>query len=150
MGRMDSVIMLIRILSKPVAMLETKKWVMMVISPFVVGLKKIDSWKDSDKKSLCKHWGSLIVFAPIRIKKGSFKRLFKSFVGILSKVTNNKHFSIWPQSIKFKNALAAQSRCTYTSTKLLGYTLHAAVDEQSVVMDRIFLSMSQYFHFFSG
>ena len=36
----------------------------MITSPFVVGLKKIDSSKDSDKKSLCKHWGSLIGLSP--------------------------------------------------------------------------------------
>ena len=36
---------------------------MMIISSFVFGLKKIDSSKDSDKKSLCEHGGSLIVFA---------------------------------------------------------------------------------------
>ena len=34
---------------------------MIIISPFVFGLKKIDSRKDSDKKS--EYWGNFIVFA---------------------------------------------------------------------------------------
>ena len=36
---------------------------MIIISQFVFGLKKIDSGKDSDKRSLCEYCGSLIVFA---------------------------------------------------------------------------------------
>ena len=52
----------------------------MIISPFVFGLKKIDSGKDSDKKSLCEYWGRLIVFAKNicaheKSKKGSFKKI---------------------------------------------------------------------------
>ena len=36
---------------------------MIIISPLVFGLKKIDSGKDWDKKSLCEYCGYLIVFA---------------------------------------------------------------------------------------
>ena len=87
------------------AFVEAKDWAMMIIFPFVVGLKKIDSWKDLNENSLVEHWGSLIVFAKnIKFcahenkRKSSFKKL-KSFVGILNKVTSDKHLSIWPHAI---------------------------------------------------
>ena len=50
---MDSLIIDIGILSKPVALPEAKDRAIVIISSFVVGLKKIDSGKDPDKKSLC-------------------------------------------------------------------------------------------------
>ena len=42
---------------------EAKDWVMVIISSSVVGLKKIDSQNDPDRKSLCEEGGGCIFFA---------------------------------------------------------------------------------------
>jgi len=53
---MDSLID-IRILSYPAAFPEAKDGAMLIISSSVVGVKKIDSRKDPDRKSLCEDGG---------------------------------------------------------------------------------------------
>ena len=60
---MDSLIIDIGILSYPAAFPEAKDWAMVIISSSVVGLKKIDSRNDPDRKSLCEQGGGCIFFA---------------------------------------------------------------------------------------
>ena len=44
---------MISILLYPAALPDAKDWAIAIISSFVVGLKKMDSGKDPDRKSLC-------------------------------------------------------------------------------------------------
>jgi len=59
---------------------------MMIISPFCVELKKIDSWKDPNEKSSCEHWENLIVFAKnicaMRTKVNAVNVSFKKIIEI--------------------------------------------------------------------
>ena len=60
---MDSLIIVIEILLYLAAFPEAKDSAMVIISSSVVGLKKIDSRNDPDRKSLCEEGGGCIFFA---------------------------------------------------------------------------------------
>ena len=60
---MDSLIIDIEILLYLAAFPEAKDWAMIIISSSVVGLKKIDSRNDPERKYLCEEGEGCIFFA---------------------------------------------------------------------------------------
>ena len=78
---MDSLIIDIGILSHPAAFPEAKDWAVVIILFSVVGLKKIDSRNDPDRKSLLEEGGGCVFFAKFGIVAKYLQNLFPSSNG---------------------------------------------------------------------